>query len=139
MKISDFPARDCCILIWGIIDRHHSAKDRQPLGRDIKTEVHLTIDDARMIWAASQWLKRYDDWEKEARAAGGSIGVYPADTSLSYAAKWLGEKVAAINKEHRVITFTPREMMILRDCSFHLDHYALMTSFKESRRGWRRK
>lgn len=140
MKLSDIPPSKCLELVWGIIDRYKAAKDRWPLGKSVKTQVYLTIDDARVMWAAGQWLKRYNDWADEASKSGGKIGIWPADTSLSFSAKWLAEKVAEIDKDEPIISFTARDMKIVESVALHLDHYSLMTAMKEKPKGnWKRK
>lgn len=128
-------------MISSILSRYEAAKERWPIGSGIRTEVHLTINDARLFYAAGQWLRKYDEWRQEAEKSNGSIGVYPAEFGLSACAKFLNDAAAKIDKTEPIISLTEKEMKVLNAASFHLDHYELMLSFKDnkSKGNWKRK
>jgi hypothetical protein len=137
MKLSDFPPEMARDMIWQIIDRWKAAKDRQSFS-GLRTECSLSVDQARLIYAAGQWLSRYDSWVDEAKKAKGSIGVYPADTSLSFCSKFLNDLSTNMNKTEPKIVLNDRDMTILNDCSIHLDHYHLLLSFNDGKKRHKR-
>lgn len=141
MRIADIPPSQACELIWGITARFRAAKDRQPF-RTIKTQVHLTIDEARVLYAGWRWLEKYDGWAVEAQKAGGKVGVEDTDYSLSHCTRFIGELISGMDKdsEDKVIVLTERGMAIIDTAARHLDHYGLLLSFKDRPTGkWKGK
>lgn len=104
-------------------------------------EIHLTLDQARLLYAGGAWLQKYSDWENEARNSGGKIGVHPCTTSLSYAAGFLTDKSKEIDKSDPIVRFSEKEMWMLKDCAAHLDHYVLMMAGKDkpNKGNWKRR
>lgn len=139
MKLSDFPPERARDILWEILDRYHAAKERWPYGKGIKTQVHLTINDARLVYAAGQWLKRYNDWATEAEAAGSKIGVYPSSVSLPSSTEFMIGLAGTIDKDDPIITISENDMRTLTSATQHLDHYALMMSFNDKPKGGRKK
>lgn len=134
MKLSDFPPERCRDLIWRIIDRYRTARERWPPHLGLKTQVHLTIEDARLFYAAGQYLKRYSDWNDEAVRSGGKIGVCDLDFSLSFCARWMIDCAAKMDKTDPLLILTQRDMRIVEDAGRHLDHYAMMMSFDKGKK-----
>src|SRR5690554_237823 len=107
MKLSDFPPHAARDLIWRILDRYKEARERWPPHKGIRTETHLSLNDARLIFAGGSYLTRYDAWAKE---GGGKVGVWPGDFSLSFCAKWLSDLSQSMNKEEPVIILSEGDM-----------------------------
>jgi hypothetical protein len=125
-------------MIWGIIDRWKAAKERSFSG--LKTEVWLSINEARLVYASGEWLEKYQQWVEEAAKSKGSIGVYPADTTLSFAAKFMKDIAAKIDKDNPRMILNDRGMKVLKDCASHLDHYGMLMAVKEKPKGnWKKR
>lgn len=134
MKLSDFPPEIARDLLWSIIDRYRAAKDRWPAFSGIKTEVNLTINDARLIFAGGTWLQRYDGWVREAEKAKGRVGVWPADFDLTHCARFLTERASSMNKDDPKITLTARDMRVIECAAMHLDHYSLLMAAESTKK-----
>jgi hypothetical protein len=140
VKLTDFPPKDCLTLIQSILYRYHSAKDRWQSGRGLRTEVHLSIEDARLIYASGQWLKRYSDWKIESDKAKGSIGVYPAEHGLKVCSEFIIKLAAEMNKEEPVISLSDKDMKVLASAAYHIDHYDLMIAANDKKSGhWKKR
>lgn len=119
--------------------RYHSAKDRWPIGKGIKTQVNLSIDEARLLYAAGQWLLKYRMWEAEAAKAKGRIGVYPAEFGLSVCVEFMNDLSNSLDKDNPRIILTERDIRILNSVAYHLDHYQMMLSFKDGKKNWKKR
>ena len=140
MKLSDFPPDKAADLLFAIFQRYDKARERWPFGRRIRTETHLTIEEARSLYAAGQWLSKYDEWAREAERAGGKIGVWPADHDLTQCARFLNGLSVKIDKNDPCIVLTEKDMEVIDSVVKHLDHYHLMLSFNENtKKNWKRK
>ncbi len=140
MKLQDFPPKDCLTLLNSILYRYHSAKERWTAGRGLRTEVHLSIEDARLIYASGQWLKRYNNWKIESDKAKGSIGVYPAEHGLKVCSEFVIKLAVEMNKEEPIISLNERDMRILESSAYHIDHYDLMTATNDKKsRHWKKR
>ncbi len=131
MKLTDFPPEKCLQTFYGILDRYNSARKRWPEDKGIRTEAHLSVDDARAVFAAGQWLERYDSWSKE---SGGKIGVWPANHSLPQCVAFIKYRVAKMDKAQPVLILPEKDMKVVEAIAQHLDHYALLLSFESGRK-----
>jgi len=115
--------------LWSIIDRYKEAQKRWPPYHSIKTILYLSINDARMIWATNQWMRRYGDWVDEATRSGGNVGVWPSEFGLIECRKFLEYCIEQCDLHgSMVITINAKGMRVLVSCSEHMDHYHLMVA-----------
>lgn len=140
MKLSDFPPIAVRDALWVVLDRYAATKERWPPYHGIKTEWHLTIDEARLIYAGGQWLSRYNDWVREAEKSGGKVGVYPAEHDLNDCTNFLKDRVKSFDKAEPRMILTGKNMAMIGSCAAHLDHYQMILSHNdEKKKHWKGK
>lgn len=139
MKLTDIPPAAARDFFWAVIDRHKAAKERHPF-KSLKTELYLTTDDARVLWAAWKWIEKYADWQHEATAAGGKVGAVDVEHDLTHCARRLGEMVSGMitADDVKIVGISEQGMQVVESAAAHLDHYALMMSFERSKK-WKGK
>jgi hypothetical protein len=77
--------------------------------------VFLSIDEARMVWAATAWLDFYIDWD---------VWVQKTDFDLQQCKQILDRKMDEV-KALKTLTLTKTEIMAMADVAMHLDNLAI--------------
>lgn len=110
-SLSDFPIEQVQGFIQKIADKRMT--DGSVPGQ---IEIHLTVDEARLIWAAAARLDFYCDW---------GAGIEQTRFKLRECQQYLEQKKTVARNE-LVLMLDWQGMKIMKDAALHLDRLGMM-------------
>ncbi|WPE19885.1 hypothetical protein [Shinella zoogloeoides] len=115
-KLTDFPPSEVAMSIQSIVDRSKLKFG----GHAGFLFMELTLDHARMFWAASKHLEFLSDW---------GVGIETTRYSLEECRVFIDELIKTVRSSLRVrLDF--EELMLLRDAATHIDRLSIMQTTK---------